>query len=77
MSITPNPSAGEFRIDLGTMKKTVNLTMNIYDEHGRLTTTKKLSGNISFGNDFKSGIYFAEILDNNIRINHTKIVKSK
>ena len=77
VSITPNPSAGEFRIDLGSMK-TVNLTLNIYDEQGRVITAKKLSGNISFfGDDFKPGIYFAEILDNNIRINRTKIVKSK
>lgn len=77
VSITPNPSAGEFRIDLGTMK-TENLTLNIYDEQGRLITSKKLSNNISFfGNDFKPGIYFAEILDNNIQINRIKIVKSK
>jgi len=76
VSIAPNPSAGNFRLDLGS-KKTPNLTMNIYDEQGRLIITKKLSGNISFGDDLKPGIYFAEILDHNIQVSRTKIVKSK
>jgi len=58
------------------VKLIIKIVEKIYDEQGRLITTKKLSGNISFGNDFKPGIYFAEIFDNNIQINRTKIVKS-
>ncbi len=77
VSIIPNPSKGEFKIDLKEIKP-LDINLNIYDDQKHLLISKKLSDKVtSFGENLKPGIYFAEIINNSILLNRIKIIKSE
>lgn len=76
IKIFPNPSSGDFHLQL-IANPSARSTINVLDESGKLISSKTVnSGNISFGNDLKAGVYFVEIKNEKaVVIYRDKIIK--
>ncbi len=76
IQVFPNPSSNNFHI---VIPSTYNnqYTISIFNVDGTLIESKKIiSGDFSFGSEFKPGIYFIEIGRDNVIIVKEKVIKN-
>jgi uncharacterized lipoprotein YddW (UPF0748 family) len=66
--VAPNPTSGHFTLWLQSSVKE-SFTVRIIDNVGRVVEIKKVAANtsISFGSNYKPGVYYAEILQGKTR----------
>lgn len=75
LSIYPNPSNGEFTVNVNVLSE--NMLMEIYNVIGKLVYSKQLtssSSNVNL-NNHANGIYMIRILDNKNQVSVSKIIK--
>lgn len=64
VTVFPNPSAGDFTINLNAKSTKEKITIHIIDMYGRIIETRNLPANstVRFGDRYRSGTYFVRIM---------------
>ncbi len=74
VQVLPNPSKEEFIVNLRTANAAT--IVRVTDEQGKIITTQFVSGNsLEFGKEFKPGVYFMQVMQNNNVVYAQKLVK--
>jgi predicted fused transcriptional regulator/phosphomethylpyrimidine kinase len=69
VSVFPNPTTTEFRLNVNTTGKD-QITVRVWDVQGKIIKTMKMMPyeTIKFGNELKTGSYLVEVMQGNKKI---------
>ena len=77
LKASPNPSSSYFNLAVNSANNTEAITILIFDDYGRtieVLNKVKPGAVLRVGNNYRSGIYFAEMIQGTQRVN-LKLIK--